>query len=160
MINFRNSPHFFGTIVLLTLTAGCSSTQLSQGILSKISQKTSTSLSLSTEPAQATLVTSTKQTSQAKNCQNSNECPELATSASQQRLEEVYQKLVSKLGGASREKLINSQLAWVKFVEAQCNFETRGFAHDISSSPIRDRCLDSMAQKRTQDFNRYLTSSQ
>jgi uncharacterized protein YecT (DUF1311 family) len=164
MIGFGNTHGFFGTIVLLTLTAGCSSSQLSQRILSKISQKPSTCISLSSEPSQATLVTSTKPTTQARNCQNFNQCPELTASAAQQRLEEVYQQLVSQLGGASREKLINSQLKWVTFVEAQCSFETRGFddstqfslVGDETKPTLRDRCLDSMAQQRTQDLTRYL----
>jgi uncharacterized protein YecT (DUF1311 family) len=71
---------------------------------------------------------------------------------------------VSQLGGASREKLINSQLKWVTFGEAECSFETRSFDDstqfsligDETKPTLRDRCLDNMAQQRTQDLTRYL----
>lgn len=158
MISFSNPRCFLGIIVLLTLFCGCSSCQISQAILSKSSQKSATSQGFSTESAQATLVTST----QAKTCSNSeqtqiNDCPQLAAKSTK-RLEQVYQQLVAQLGGASREKLINSQLTWSNFVEAQCSFETRGFDHNTSSSPVRSRCLDGMTQQRTQDLQRYLSN--
>jgi uncharacterized protein YecT (DUF1311 family) len=174
MISLSNARCFLGTIVLLTITGGCSSPQLSQGTLSKIPQKPSTSTSLSTLPAQAatvagqaaTLVSSTESTTQQKNCKTfpsntqANECSQLTASPAEQRLDRVYQQLVSQLGGASREKLINSQLAWVSFVEAQCGFETRGFDSGTQSSPVHDRCLERLMQQRTQDLNGYLGSSQ
>jgi uncharacterized protein YecT (DUF1311 family) len=174
MISFSNTHCFLGTIVLLTITAGCSSPQLSQGTVSKVPQKPSTSTSLSTLPAQAatvvgqaaTLVSSTESTTQQKNCKTfpshtqAHECSQLTASPVEQGLDRVYQQLVSQLGGASREKLINSQLAWVSFVEAQCGFETRGFDNGTQSSPVRDRCLERLMQQRTQDLNGYLGSSQ
>jgi uncharacterized protein YecT (DUF1311 family) len=85
-----------------------------------------------------------------------NECNQLAASTAEQRLDRVYQQLVSQLGGASREKLINSQVAWVSFVEAQCGFETRGFDNGMQPSPVRDRCLERLMQQRTQDLTSYL----
>jgi len=155
MIISHKTRCFLGTIVLMTLSVGCSSSQLSSCILSKSSAQPATSLSLSTEPAQATLATAMT----AKTCLNSNqtqtsECPQLAVKSTK-HLEEVYQQLVSGLGGASREKLINSQLAWATFVDAQCSFETRGFDDSTSSSPAHNRCLDGMTQQRIQDLQRY-----
>jgi uncharacterized protein YecT (DUF1311 family) len=142
------------TIALMAITVGCSY-YLSQGRLFKTT-KLATSLNLATEPAQATLTNS----SPAKTCLNSNQvqtndCSQLAVKSTQ-HLEEVYQQLVSQLGGASREKLINSQLAWTTFVEAQCGFETRGFNDSTSSSSVRNSCLDGMTQQRIQDLQRYL----
>ncbi len=155
MISFSKNRCWRDTILLITLALGCSSCQ-SQDILSKI-QKPSTSLNLSTQPAQAASITSTpKQTCLKSNQTPTNHCPQLVKST--KRLEEVYQKLVSGLGGASREKLINSQLTWATFVEAQCSFETRGFDDITSSSPVHNRCLDGMTQQRTQDLQRYLSS--
>lgn len=138
------------TIALMAITAGCSS-HLSQGRLFKTA-KPATSLNIATKSAQATLP--------AKTCLNSNQsqtndCPQLAVKSTK-HLEEVYQQLVSQLGGASREKLINSQLAWTTFVEAQCGFETRGFNDSTSSSSVRNSCLDGMTQQRIQDLQRYL----
>ena len=135
-----------------------------------MSQKSLTSTNLSTFPTQAatgsnqpaTLVSSTELTTQPNNCQTSrsktqmNECNQLAASTAEQRLDRVYQQLVSQLGGASREKLINSQVAWVSFVEAQCGFETRGFDNGMQPSPVRDRCLERLMQQRTQDLTSYL----
>lgn len=159
MQSFKNSPRFLGTIVLLALVGGCSF-QLSQAILSKNSQKPLTSINLAAEPLQATLIKATP----AKTCLNftnnhSNNCPQLADSANAQRLDE-YQQLVSQLGGASRQKLINSQLAWETFMEAQCDFETRGFDSITLSSSVRRHCLDTLTQQRTQNLKRYLTSNQ
>lgn len=159
MISLNKTRYFLGTIVLISLAVGCSSCQLSQGILSKSSQKSETSLGLSAEPVQAAVMTSIP----AQTCLNAktptHDCPQLA-GKSTKHLEEVYQQLVSELGGASREKLINSQLAWATFVEAQCGFETRGFDDSTSFSSVRNRCLDEMAQQRIQDLQRYLISSQ
>lgn len=157
MISFSKTRCFRNTIILITLALGCSSCQ-SQDILSKI-QKPSTSLNLSTQPAQAASVTSTPTQTCLKSHQTpTNHCPQLVKST--KRLEEVYQQLVSQLGGASREKLINSQLAWATFVEAQCSFETRGFDDSTSSSSVFSHCLDGMTQQRTQDLQRYLISQQ
>jgi uncharacterized protein YecT (DUF1311 family) len=160
MLSFRNYSYFLGTIVLLTAVGGCSSSRLSQGILSENFHKQSTLISVSTESGQATMVNTTP----AKTCLNSinnqsSNCVQLPAIKSTQHLDEIYQQIVSQLGGASREKLINSQLAWETFVEAQCDFETRGFDSVTLSSPIRDRCLDKMTQQRTQDLKRYLTSN-
>jgi uncharacterized protein YecT (DUF1311 family) len=160
MISFNKTPGFLGTIILTTVALSCSSCQLSQGILSQSSQKSVTALNLSTEPAQATSVTSTA----VQTCWNSEtqttKCDQLDNLKSTKRLEEVYQKLVSGLGGASREKLIKSQLAWATFVEAQCSFETRGFDDSTSSSSVRSHCLDDMSQQRIQALQRYLISNQ
>jgi uncharacterized protein YecT (DUF1311 family) len=155
------------------LAAGCSSPQLSQGTLPDIAQKPSTSTSLSPLSAQsataavlpATLVTSTQPAAQSKDCNTSqsttqiNECAQLATSTADKQLDQVYQKLVSQLGGASREKLINSQLAWTSFVEAQCGFETRGFDKGTQLSPFHDRCLERLTQQRTQELKSFLASN-
>jgi uncharacterized protein YecT (DUF1311 family) len=160
MISFSNARCFLGTIIFVSLSAGFSVSQLSQGILSRSLAKPAPPHFLSTESAQATLVTAIP----GRNCLNSktqtNNCPQLDNLKSTKRLEEVYQQVVSGLGGASREKLINSQLAWVSFAEAQCGFETRGFDDGASSSSVHSRCLDAMTQQRIQDLQRYLISSQ
>lgn len=144
---FNNSPCFVGTFILLTLVSGCSSQ-----ILSKSPQKSLIS------PAQATMV----HLNQAKTCLNqTNDCSQLPATAtkSQQHLDATFQQLVSQLGGASREKLINSQLAWENFVEAKCRFDLRGNISNLSSS-VSSRCLDTLIQQRTQDLKQHLTLSQ
>jgi uncharacterized protein YecT (DUF1311 family) len=168
MISFSNLPCFVRTIFLLMLTTGCTSVQLTQDQISQAPQQTSTSTNLATEPAQAataesaTLISSNKPVIIGKNCLNLAKTQTSDCSQAEQSLDQAYQQLVSQLGGASREKLINSQVAWMAFAETQCSFETRGFDRSRSSpqdnwaKPALRGCLDTMSQQRTQDLKRYL----
>jgi uncharacterized protein YecT (DUF1311 family) len=158
MITFDNGRRLLSAVILAALTAGCSSPQLSQGTLStRLATLSDQSGNAALPPA--ALVTSTESVAQQKDCNRTqiNDCA--ATSPTEKQLDQVYQKLVFQLGGASREKLIESQSAWSSFVEAQCGFETRAFDAGTQSSPFQERCLERLTQQRTQELESYLMSS-
>ncbi|MEH2318487.1 lysozyme inhibitor LprI family protein [Nostoc sp.] len=63
------------------------------------------------------------------NCNNSqtqiaiNECTKLSYQNADQKLNRVYQQLLSTLKSSSKQKLIAAQVTWIKFRDSNCEFE-------------------------------------
>ena len=75
-------------------------------------------------------------------------CSDRAYKAADQKLNQVYKALQTKITANQKKRLTNAQLAWIKFRDAACEFEGGTLA-----SPTRLNCLNRITQQRTKDLN-------
>ncbi|MGY2460821.1 lysozyme inhibitor LprI family protein [Vreelandella sulfidaeris] len=80
------------------------------------------------------------------------ECSAQAYHTADDALNEAYQVLVDQLSNnvASLEKLRAAQRAWIGFRDAECAFESSAVEGGSAQPMIRNRCLESVTQARTQ----------
>ncbi|MBW4494527.1 MAG: DUF1311 domain-containing protein [Oscillatoria princeps RMCB-10] len=66
------------------------------------------------------------------------------------RLNEVYKQLRSKLAGARQTKLESAQLAWIKFRDQNCRFES------TQARAGENLCLTRLTEQRTGELQNFL----
>jgi len=102
--------------------------------------------------------------SQPINCQNANtqlemnSCANLSYKISDRNLNRVY-KLVQERYRANAlmsESLIDAQLAWIKFRDTTCKFETNEYRGGSIAPLIYSTCLERITKERTAQLNQYL----
>ena len=83
--------------------------------------------------------------------------PARATASSQESaLEAAYKRLQTRLNAYQREKLGRSQEAWVRFRDAQCDFEASVLIggplgiEERAQSEMQSRCVTRETRSRTQ----------
>jgi uncharacterized protein YecT (DUF1311 family) len=102
---------------------------------------------------------------QKPNCNNPqtqadmNICAGLAYRNSDQNLNQVYKQLLSKLPKSRQQKLISAQQDWIKFRDANCEFEKSEFEGGTIAPTIQGRCLETLTKQRTQQLQGYLKSN-
>jgi uncharacterized protein YecT (DUF1311 family) len=64
------------------------------------------------------------------------------------QLNEVYKNMLSMLGGNEKTLFIQSEREWIKFRDAQCNFESEQYAGGSIQPLINYSCLKSLTDER------------
>ena len=153
----RFLPYQFVILVLLVLAFNCFQRELLPKASSVYSSKT---LAL----ASSIKITADKPTKQkVTECSNPitqaamNFCSKLSAEAADKELNQVYQELRKKLRGTPPEKkLIEAQLAWIEFRDADCAFEISRFEGGSIVPLVYATCLESRTKQRIKTLENYL----
>ena len=76
--------------------------------------------------------------------------------AADRKLNQVYRQLQSKLSGSQKQRITQAQLAWIKFRDANCDYERGQFEGGTMASSTGTSCLAGMTEKRTKELENYL----
>ena len=99
------------------------------------------------------------------NCSNPQTTLEMNICATQEyqvadkKLNQVYRQLQSRLSGKQQQRMTNAQLSWIKFRDANCDYERGQFEGGTMAGPIGNNCLAGMTEKRTKELEEYLQDS-
>jgi uncharacterized protein YecT (DUF1311 family) len=85
-----------------------------------------------------------------------NECAKFSYQNVDKKLNQVYQKLLYTLERPRKQKLIAAQLAWIKFRDTNCEFETSRYEGGSIAATIYFGCLENTTKLRTQQLQEYL----
>jgi uncharacterized protein YecT (DUF1311 family) len=69
--------------------------------------------------------------------------------AADKRLNQVYQQITASLSGEEKQRLVEAQLAWIKFRDANCNFEVYRSLGGTGYGGFLSNCLERMTKART-----------
>jgi uncharacterized protein YecT (DUF1311 family) len=72
------------------------------------------------------------------------------------RLNTAYKELVSKLEKDRREKVKEIQIAWIKYRDLQCDFDSSNYEGGTMYSLVRSSCLSQITKQRTKDLKAML----
>lgn len=98
----------------------------------------------------------------AENCKNPqsqlamNTCAAKDYEREDARLNKTYKELVAKLEKDRREKVKEIQIAWIKYRDLQCDFDSAGYEGGTMYSLVRSSCLSQMTKERTKDLKAML----
>lgn len=67
-------------------------------------------------------------------------------------LNKVYQALLATLDAPRRQRLIETERAWISFRDAHCHFETAQSEGGSMHSLLYDVCLTDLTKKRTEEL--------
>ncbi len=84
-------------------------------------------------------------------------CAGIAYEAVDKKLNQVYQQLKSKLTGTEKQRLVESQLAWIKYRDTTCDFETYSSRDGTGYGVFLNECLQRITQERTNDLRQYIS---
>ncbi|MDC0831824.1 lysozyme inhibitor LprI family protein [Geitlerinema sp. CS-897] len=84
-----------------------------------------------------------------------NECAARDYHNADDRLNRTYDELMAALNDSNREKLIDAQLTWLKFRDANCQWEAFRYDGGTLQTSIRLNCLERLTQQRIQDLENY-----
>jgi uncharacterized protein YecT (DUF1311 family) len=96
------------------------------------------------------------------NCNNAqtqaeiNQCAQLSYQNADKKLNQVYKQLIPTLSASRKQKLINAQLAWIKFRDTNCDFERSAYQGGTVAPAVYFGCLEQTTQQRTQQLQEYL----
>ena len=84
-------------------------------------------------------------------------CAKQSADAADAKLSEAYQHALSQLGGSdnlerAKTSLIESERAWVKFREADCDVPNRIFEQDPMRRAMVESCIQSLTEQRTKNL--------
>jgi uncharacterized protein YecT (DUF1311 family) len=83
------------------------------------------------------------------------ECQHRSYAAADKKLNKVYKRVISRLSGVEKQKLISAQLAWIKFRNNNCDFETYGSMKGSGYSGFVSECLERMTNSRIQELENW-----
>jgi uncharacterized protein YecT (DUF1311 family) len=98
----------------------------------------------------------------AENCKNPqsqlamNICASKDYEREDTRLNKTYKELVAKLEQDHREKLKEIQLAWIKYRDLQCDFDSSMYEGGSMYPMVRSSCLSQMTKQRNKDLKAML----
>ena len=98
----------------------------------------------------------------AENCKNPqsqlamNSCAAKDYEREAVRLNKTYKELVAKLEKYRREKVKEIQIAWIKYRDLQCDFDSAAYEGGMMYSLVRSSCLSQMTKQRTKDLKAML----
>ena len=95
--------------------------------------------------------------SQAKSTTELKYCSLKTYQAADQKLNQVYQKILGRVSGEQEKILISAQQAWIIFRDRNCNFETYRSRGGTGYEIFRNGCLERLSQQRTTDLEKYLS---
>jgi uncharacterized protein YecT (DUF1311 family) len=74
------------------------------------------------------------------------------------KLNELYKQIEARLtdDADTKKLLVQAQRDWVKFRDAECNFQTAGAAGGSMMPMLVAQCMDNLTQFRVKNFERYL----
>lgn len=96
------------------------------------------------------------------NCENPqttlemNVCADREYKAADRQLNQAYRQLQTKLSGKQKQRMTNAQLIWIKFRDANCDYERNQFEGGTMAGATGTNCLARMTEQRTQDLENYL----
>jgi uncharacterized protein YecT (DUF1311 family) len=85
-----------------------------------------------------------------------NVCASQATKSADRNLNQVYQTLIAKLDQKGKVKLIDAQLAWIKFRDKACEFESSRYEGGSITPLIYSSCIKNLTERRIKDIEGYL----
>jgi len=88
-----------------------------------------------------------------------NECAAIAYQATDQKLNQVYQELKAALPDYRQPKLVTAQQVWIKFRDANCEFEKSAVEGGSLAPTIYYNCLSQLTEQRTKELQGYLDST-
>jgi uncharacterized protein YecT (DUF1311 family) len=88
-----------------------------------------------------------------------NQCLEQAAIAADQKLNQTYQQLLRRYDAASpaRQKLVDAQIAWIKYRDATCAFSYTRFSGGSIAPSVYSSCIKRVTEQRITDFESYMT---
>ena len=98
----------------------------------------------------------------AENCKNPqsqlamNTCAAKDYERDDASLNKTYKDLVAKLEKDRREKVKEIQIAWIKYRDLQCDFDSASYEGGTMYSLVRSSCLSQMTKQRTKDLKAML----
>lgn len=86
------------------------------------------------------------------------ECADAALKKSDQTLNELYKQIEARLSDDADTKklLVQAQRDWIRFRDAECDFQTAGAAGGSVVPMLVAQCMDDLTQSRIEDFESYL----
>ena len=94
----------------------------------------------------------------ALNCQNPqtqtdmNRCASIELEAETKKLNKTYRDFQTKLNSTQRQQLKKVQLAWIKFKDLACKFETSGSYGGSVYPMVLSNCLTEKTQQRNKEL--------
>ncbi len=85
-----------------------------------------------------------------------NRCAARARDKADAELNKLYQRLMREAGTTEREKLRAAQLAWIKFRDAHCDYETNGNKGGSIYPMVVSFCLARVTRERVKQFQEIL----
>lgn len=86
-----------------------------------------------------------------------NLCADQQAKAADQVLNQVYRKVRGKYKGTAQDnQLVNAQLAWIKFRDAECQFASDRFKGGSIAPMAYAKCLGRLTKQRTEALQSYL----
>lgn len=87
-----------------------------------------------------------------------NHCADAAFKQSDRKLNELYKEMETRLADDADTKklLVQAQRDWVRFRDAECDFQTSAAAGGSILPMLVAQCRDGLTQSRIQDFEGYL----
>jgi uncharacterized protein YecT (DUF1311 family) len=84
-------------------------------------------------------------------------CAATLAQTADDRLNQVYQQVRDRFRGTPQEELlIDAQLAWIDFRDANCAFSSGRFAGGSMAPMIRSTCVAEMTRQRTAELEHFL----
>ncbi|MBZ9806659.1 MULTISPECIES: lysozyme inhibitor LprI family protein [unclassified Mesorhizobium] len=94
----------------------------------------------------------------AKDQATMNQCADASFRKSDKKLNELYKQIETRLkdDADTKKLLVQAQQDWIKFRDAECNFQTAGAAGGSVVPMLLSMCMDGLTQSRVKDFEGYL----
>jgi uncharacterized protein YecT (DUF1311 family) len=162
----KSTPWIAVGAIALCLSA-CGRVQSPQAIAPtpSIEPTPSATISVSSPASSETGGTPLTLASESKPCNEPQTQAEMSYCASQtakqedDELNSVYQALRKELSGTDREeRLIDAQLAWISFRDADCAFVAGQFEGGSQQPQVTNDCIARLTHQRTTQLKEYLTS--
>ncbi|MCP2729878.1 lysozyme inhibitor LprI family protein [Symplocastrum sp. BBK-W-15] len=87
------------------------------------------------------------------------ECAYRAYQAADRRLNQVYQQVISTVTGEEKQKLIDTELAWIKFRDLHCEFEVYKNRGGSGYGGFLSECLEQVTNERTAQLESFLNGN-
>jgi uncharacterized protein YecT (DUF1311 family) len=88
-----------------------------------------------------------------------NECAAKEYKTSDGELNLIYKQLYSRLSSRRRTQLRAAQAAWIKYRDAQCEFENAEERGGSIYSALQYGCLSTISRARTAELKRFLENT-
>lgn len=87
-----------------------------------------------------------------------NQCADASFKKSDKKLNDLYKKIETRLkdDADTKKLLVQSQRDWIKFRDAECDFQTAGAAGGSMMPMLVAQCRDDLTQTRVKNFEGYL----
>jgi uncharacterized protein YecT (DUF1311 family) len=72
--------------------------------------------------------------------------------AADQKLNQIYRQIQANLSRRQKERMIDAQLAWIKFRDANCAYERGQYEGGSLATPTQTACLARMTQQRVKEL--------
>lgn len=89
------------------------------------------------------------------------QCASQSAKQEDDELNDVYRQLRKAISGSPQEELlIDAQLAWISFRDADCAYAASLFEGGSQEPQVRNDCIARLTRQRTDQLKQYLTSAE